>query len=536
MDEILRTSEEKKSITLPWYVPGYIFNTIGLGLDFKLWDYMDLRDYLYRLGVNICEEISPSTRSSNYKYSVLTISMSMYKIQKHVSLKDRDKSWDPVALEARIIAEAICTFMMKQKPPNLGQAIFDIIRANPDMEGLAKLRKLGCQAVHISREGKTERNFGTRITKDEAIGLVQNVFDVVKIFRDNLTQVYVDEARKALSEFIILRSRLSNDRLTATSISSCKNKSCADESKPDGCQKMGCPYLHRDDFGFSEEESLRNLENIKGKKKKKSEERQEEKSDEVTHNTSIFTGVNYAFEGTAECLITNQVTNQVTNQITGEIREIKEIENELMRQIDEHDEHDEHDKHFTHGFSPKLKVSENSAFEEPDRKKNVRDRICNKIMNELLGGSFYDEDMNLGTSPSHSSDHLETSRRTSSSVLDRQETNPILNYGYETRFLQSRPSSPPNSSIGTGIINKSCFEAITPPRKKTAQIEFKMAPRAVLHNSVEVTGTSMSKIFMEEVTPVDNIVNICKRCNSQINSFTFCSTCGFSSTQITNIF
>ena len=68
------------------------------------------------------------------------------------------------------------------------------------------------------------------------------------------------------------RIKLSKDRLTSKTIAINKKKSCADESKPEGCCKIGCPYLHRSDVDFNQEDSRKNLEifqNLKNNNKNK---------------------------------------------------------------------------------------------------------------------------------------------------------------------------------------------------------------------------------------------------------------------------
>ncbi len=280
--ETQRTEErvEKKSITLPWYVPGYPFNPAAFGLRFSDWDLMDLRDFMFLLAEHIRKvtsggQISYRHVTLDYQNKIVDIPRSMYLIQKYFSTTDRDNSWEPVAMEARVIVEAISTIIPGVKEDTMGKTVENIIRRHKEMEPLRELNRIGCKGVHL---GKKER-MTSRITKDEAVQILNNVYHVIKCLRNILINEYREEALVAANELVVLRSRLTQERLDSRSISMCKKKSCADEAKAfdengrpngkEGCTKMGCPYLHIGHADFNFEEAKRSLEAIKGKKSKK---------------------------------------------------------------------------------------------------------------------------------------------------------------------------------------------------------------------------------------------------------------------------
>jgi len=211
--------------------------------------------------------INKGFKLDDYKKVVILLAKSMWNIQDYAS----KQLFDPVAMEARVIVEAVCTYMLGERPINLGEAIHKITQMNKILSNpLRILRDFGCMGVHL--DNNIMNNNITRTDENTALAIIQTVFDVLILIRDDIICNHKFDADIALKKLCENRKRLSSERMSLESRNISKKKSCADESKIEGCRRinLGCPYLHKDDDGFDVNESLKYCEIINNFKKKKS--------------------------------------------------------------------------------------------------------------------------------------------------------------------------------------------------------------------------------------------------------------------------
>lgn len=270
--DITNTNDkDKQYINLRWNVPGPAMDVDKIkqiANNFDIWEWEDLRDILYLIGCLI----------NNYETSTITeikimdhtrvislIAQSMYNIQTYIY----NKTFDPVAMEARVIVEAVSTYYMEETVQDLSLAFEYIEEINPNLNRLLrKLRRFGCKSVHLNVVSNKNKNI-FRINEMTAYSIICTVFDVLNIVRNDIAQKYSTYEQLAIVNLYKNRIKLSANRICLDVIELNKKKSCADESKPEGCCKIGCPYLHRSDTNFSEKNSLENLEIINKMKQKK---------------------------------------------------------------------------------------------------------------------------------------------------------------------------------------------------------------------------------------------------------------------------
>ncbi len=255
-------------INLPWYVPGPSMSKEKISHKFNLWDWEDLRDFLCLIGLQSQElesNIPIVGKINDYKRIIMLISNSMWTIQTYAN----NKTYDSIAMEARVIVEAVCTYFLKERFQDLGESLKFIEEKNPLLNKLLrKLRRIGCVSVHLNITLTKNKNI-FRIDEDTAYSIIFTVFDVLKIVRDDIVENDENSSQIAILNLYKNRIKLSTNRLCLETIETNKNKSCADESKIEGCCKIGCPYLHKCDKDFDKEDSLKNLQILQMMKQKK---------------------------------------------------------------------------------------------------------------------------------------------------------------------------------------------------------------------------------------------------------------------------
>jgi hypothetical protein len=259
-------------VNLPWYVPGLPMDKAKLEKfkpKFKLWDWEDSRDLLCLIGLQSQDLYTPipqiGVKIEDYKKIVMMMANSMYNIQTYAY----NKTYDPIAMEARVIVEAVCSYFLKERLEDLGVSLKQIEEINPLLNRLLRrLRKAGCTSVHLNITLTKNKNI-YRIDEDTAYSIICTVFDVLNIVRNDIIIKYVEDSDIAITNLYKNRIRLSANRLCLETVNDDKKKSCADESKPDRCCKIGCPFLHRTDKNFDSNDSIKNLEIIQIMKQKK---------------------------------------------------------------------------------------------------------------------------------------------------------------------------------------------------------------------------------------------------------------------------
>ncbi len=259
-------------INLPWYVPGQPMNIVKIEKfkrGFNLWDWEDLRDFLCLVGLQSQDLDTPipqiGVKIDDYKKIVMLMANSMWNIQTYAY----NKTYDSIAMEARVIVEAICTYFLNLRFSDLGESLKLIEEENPYLNKLLrKLRRAGCVSVHLNITLTKNKNI-FRIDEDTAYSIICTVFDVLNIVRDDIINKYVEDSDIAITNLYKNRIRLSATRLCLETVNEDKKKSCADESKEGGCSKIGCPFLHRCDKNFDSNDSKKNLEIIQMMKQKK---------------------------------------------------------------------------------------------------------------------------------------------------------------------------------------------------------------------------------------------------------------------------
>ncbi len=257
-----QTEETKtETINLPWYVPGVpmdINKLQNIRENFSLWDWEDIRDFLCLIGLMTDKNqlLNTNTKIDDYKVIMSSIARSMWKIQTYA----HNKTYDAIAMECRIIVEAVCSFILEKKVQDVGQSIKLISKNLPNFGRLLfKIRKIGCTVVHLD-DSLDRNNYVFKINENTAYYLIIMIYDVLCLVKNNISLKYSVDSDKAIENLYKNRIKLSKDRLTRKTIAINKKKSCADESKPERCCKIGCPYLHRSDEDFSQEDSRKNLE------------------------------------------------------------------------------------------------------------------------------------------------------------------------------------------------------------------------------------------------------------------------------------
>ena len=244
------------------------FNTKYKKLKFSFWEWEDMRDFFFLIG-GMAQFQSGITRGSvihDYKNIVMALAKSMWNIQDYAS----KRSFDPVAMESRVIVEAVCTYVLGERPINLGEAVHKISQIHQMLSSpLRLLKNFGCTSVHL--ENFITNTQISRTDENTALAIIQTVFEVLIIIRDDIVHNHKIDTNHALKNLYEHRKRLSQDRMSLESRNINKKKSCADESKPAGCIRcnMGCPYLHRTDYEFDPNDSRKNLEMINEFKLKK---------------------------------------------------------------------------------------------------------------------------------------------------------------------------------------------------------------------------------------------------------------------------
>ncbi len=309
----MQTKSTKNSNVLPWFTPGPSIKNPRFRLNFKQWDWENLRDLMYIFGVPYSYSVTQRGLAvQDHRCAILHIAMSMWNMQEYIN----KEMWDSAAMESRIIAEAVCTYLNKYRPTHLGYAISDAIskctrdRDNgyPDIVNeLQNLRQIGCQSVHFKNELNPNQKF--RTSERDAYQLLQNVYSIVNKIKDIIESEYSIQFEDAAKKLCEARNKLSSDRLNITSNEQIKIKSCADEAKPRGCSKrcFGCPYLHKGQNGFCIEDAKKNLEmlrNYKNNKKTKitvtdsetESDYEQSSSDSDSDNNKIFKPYDYLTE------------------------------------------------------------------------------------------------------------------------------------------------------------------------------------------------------------------------------------------------
>lgn len=273
----------ENKITLPWHFPGHPIEKKKEKLKFDFLEWEDTRDLLWFIGAMALSQstINKGSKLEDYKIVVILLAKSMWNIQDYAS----KKLFDPVAMEARVIVEAVCTYILGERPINLGEAIHKITQMNKILsKPLRILRDFGCTGVHL--ENNSMNNKITRTDENTALAIIQTVFDVLILIRDDIIRNHKFDADKALKKLCENRKRVSSERMSLESRNINKKKSCADESKIEGCCRinLGCPYLHKDDDGFDINESKKYFEIINNFKKKKSKKTNIESDEIVSKN------------------------------------------------------------------------------------------------------------------------------------------------------------------------------------------------------------------------------------------------------------
>lgn len=265
------SSITNNTVNLPWYVPGLAMDKEKIEKfkpKFNLWDWEDLRDFLCLIGLQSQDLDTPipfGVKIEDYNKIVMLMANSMYKIQTYAY----NKIYDAIAMEARVIVEAVCSYYLKERLQDLGSSLKQIEETNPLLNRLLRiLRKAGCTSVHLNITLTKNKNI-YRIDEDTAYYIICTVFDVLKIIRNDINIKYIEDSDIATTNLYKNRIRLSANRLCLETINYDKKKSCADESKPDGCCKIDCPFLHRTDKNFDSNDSIKNLEIIQIMKQKK---------------------------------------------------------------------------------------------------------------------------------------------------------------------------------------------------------------------------------------------------------------------------
>ncbi len=269
-----KMQKTKNLNTLPWFAPGPSIKNPRFRLTFKQWDWEDLRDLMYLFGVPYSFSVTQRGLTvQDHRCAILHIAMSMWNMQEYIN----KEMWDSAAMESRIIAEAVCTYLNRYRPTHLGYAISDAINKcikNDDgnidiVNELNNLRQVGCQSVHFKNELNPNQKF--RTSERDAYQLLQNVYNIVNKIKDMIESEYSIQYEEAARKLCTARNKLSLDRLNTNSNEQVKVKSCADEAKPKGCSKkgFGCPYLHKGQHGFSIENAMKNLEMLRNYKNNK---------------------------------------------------------------------------------------------------------------------------------------------------------------------------------------------------------------------------------------------------------------------------
>jgi hypothetical protein len=261
-------------VNLPWYVPGPPMDKVKIeNIKPKLkswdWDWEDLRDFLCLIGLQSQDLETPipqvGEKIEDYKKIVMMMAKSLWNIQTYA----HNKTYDPIAMEARVIAEAVCSYFLKERLQVLGESLKLIEEINPILNRLLRrLRKAGCVSVHLNTTLTKNKNI-FRIDEDIAYSIICTVFDVLDIVRNDIRNKYVEDSNIANTNLYKNRIRLSANRLCLETVNEDKKKSCADESKEGGCCRIGCPFLHRCNKNFDEKDSKKNLEIIQIMKQKK---------------------------------------------------------------------------------------------------------------------------------------------------------------------------------------------------------------------------------------------------------------------------
>ncbi len=260
------------TLNLPWYVPGRPMDIDKIKKyksKFNLWDWEDLRDFLCLVGLQSNDLDTPipqvGEKIQDEKKIVMLMSNSMWNIQTYAS----NKTYDAIAMEARVIVEAVCTYFLKERFQDLGESLKLIEEQNHILNILLRrLRKAGCVSVHLNITLIKNKNI-FRIDEDTAYSIICTVFDVLNIIRNDIKNKYENISDIAFTNLYKNRIRLSSERLCLETNQTNIEKSCADESKPEGCCKIGCRYLHRCDKNFDENDSRKNLEILQMMKQKK---------------------------------------------------------------------------------------------------------------------------------------------------------------------------------------------------------------------------------------------------------------------------
>ena len=113
------------TVHLLWYVPGPTMNIKKLEKiirKFNLWDWEDLRDFLCLIGLQSQDLDTPippvGVKIEDYKKIVMMMANSMWNIQTYAF----NKTYDPIAMEARVIVEAVCTYFLNERFQDLGES------------------------------------------------------------------------------------------------------------------------------------------------------------------------------------------------------------------------------------------------------------------------------------------------------------------------------------------------------------------------------------------------------------------------------
>lgn len=260
------------TVNLPWFVPGKAMDIEKIEKikpRFNLWDWEDYRDFLCLIGLQSQDLDTPipqvGEKIEDYKKIVMLMANSMWNIQTYAY----NRTYDPIAMEARVIVEAVCSYFLKERLEDLGESLKLIEEINPILNKLLRrLRKAGCISVHLNITLTRNKNI-YRINEDTAYSIICTAFDVLDIVRNDIKKKYIEDSDIANTNLYKNRIRLSANRLCLETVTDDKKKSCADESKPEGCCKIGCPFLHRTNKNFDSNDSRKNLEIIQIMKQKR---------------------------------------------------------------------------------------------------------------------------------------------------------------------------------------------------------------------------------------------------------------------------